>query len=209
MISFTVPISFGGLQLRSGVGDFKLRIAFRTSSWLIRLKFLPVRAARASASDPFPRSSLALGLFSLSCQRFSLSSFCFSVASISATAATTGLRTVGTSEDDASSGLSGKDSGEVVSLPLLMSTGRLKRRVRRVSENRSNWPSPSTSCSVWPFGCAAVLASDSELLVSWILRQELAELTVWSRSRLKLFRIEGGVSMLSESISILLLVFSS
>lgn len=118
-------------------------------------------------------------------------SFCFSLDSISAIAVTTGFRQVSTT-----SGLSGRYSGEVVSLPLLRSTGLLERRVRRADENQSNCPSPSTS------GTARLVCGSNSTycsLAAWSTRQRLP-LTFWC-SRVKLFWIEsiiGAVHILRK-----------
>lgn len=90
------------------------------------------------------------------------------------------------------------ESGDVVdgfvvmllSDALLKSIGRLKRLVRRADENLSNWPSPrNSSCSIF---CLSLSPLDS--LVAFILL------------KFNCFRVTGGVSTLSESISILLFV---
>lgn len=144
---------------RSGVGDFKLLMASRTSSWLIRLMLLPIFPMRDTTS------LLTLFFDSLlwAVSGDFASDFFVGDGSFSALA----------SSGDASRFKIGKlaslmESGDVVaafvtlsSVALLRSIGRLKRLVRRADEKRSNCPSPRISCS--SFVCSFLSVPSSAL----------------------------------------------
>lgn len=133
---------------RSGVGDFKLLMASRTSSWLIRLILFPILPIRDTTSLlTLFFDSFVLGISGSFNSNLVVGDKSFSILVSSGEISTF---------DDVRIGKLASliESGEVVvafvtlsSVALLKSIGRLNLRVRRADENRSNCPSPRTSCS--------------------------------------------------------------
>jgi hypothetical protein len=202
-LSFVAVVnSRGGLQLRSGVGDFRLRIASLTSSWLILDMLRPI----------FPTRSTILLLTRLSVSVFftiSFHSFSRPSSSVAIFLAVVIRGTIMSMDSDDEFSPIGEivslEVGDFSSVPVVpWSVGRLKRLVRRAEEWRSNWPSPNGSISTdASLSCAGAVSTHNVLCNGRGATNFLHGVGAGFFSMVYVRLVDGGVSMLSESISIL------